>query len=87
MNRSLVYSFITLASLASFSHGETTNDKDVAELSTINVSGGEVKGPEISTEKLLKIPGAGNDPLKAIEALPGVILGGFGPFSVPAVRG
>ncbi|MAA71801.1 MAG: hypothetical protein CL679_08745 [Bermanella sp.] len=87
MNRFLVYSFVSLASLASVSHGETTEDKDVAELSTINVRGSEVSGPEITTEKLLKIPGAGNDPLKAIEALPGVVLGGFGPFSVPAVRG
>lgn len=87
MNRFLVYSFVSLTSLASVSHGETTEDKDVAELSTINVRGSEVSGPEITTEKLLKIPGAGNDPLKAIEALPGVVLGGFGPFSVPAVRG
>jgi len=87
MNRFLVYSFVSLASLASVSHGETTEDKDLAELSTINVRGSEVSGPEITTEKLLKIPGAGNDPLKAIEALPGVVLGGFGPFSVPAVRG
>ena len=87
MNRFLVYSLVSLASLASVSHGETTEDKDVAELSTINVRGSEVSGPEITTEKLLKIPGAGNDPLKAIEALPGVVLGGFGPFSVPAVRG
>jgi len=60
---------------------------DVAELSTIKVQGEELKGPEITTEKLLKVPGAGNDPLKAIEALPGVVLGGFGPFSIPAVRG
>lgn len=64
-----------------------SSNTDVAELSTINVSGTEVKGPEITTEKLLKVPGAGNDPLKAIEALPGVVLGGFGPFSIPAIRG
>lgn len=88
MNRSLVLTFISLAGITPFSYAEQVDtDKDVAELSTINVSGREVKGPEITTEKLLKIPGAGNDPLKAIEALPGVVLGGFGPFSVPAVRG
>lgn len=62
-------------------------DADVAELSTINVSGQQNLGPKITTEKLLKVPGAGGDPLKAIEALPGVVLGGFGPFSIPAVRG
>ena len=88
MNGSLIYTFISLAGMTSLSFAEQVDtDKDVAELSTINVSGREVKGPEITTEKLLKIPGAGNDPLKAIEALPGVVLGGFGPFSVPAVRG
>ena len=62
-------------------------DADVAELSTINVSGQQNLGPKITTEKLLKVPGAGGDPLKAIEALPGVVLGGFGPFTMPAVRG
>jgi len=65
----------------------TTVPKDAAELSTINVQGKEQNSPKISTQKLLKVPGAGGDPLKAIEALPGVVLGGFGPFSIPAVRG
>ncbi len=66
---------------------EITQSGDVAELSTINISGQQEQGPKISTKKLLKVPGAGGDPLKAIEALPGVVLGGFGPFSIPAVRG
>ena len=63
------------------------DEQDTAELSKVVVSGSAPTGPTISTEKLLKVPGAGNDPLKAIEALPGVVLGGFGPFSIPAVRG
>ena len=66
---------------------EETQPEDVAELSTINIRGQQDTGPKISTKKLLKVPGAGGDPLKAIEALPGVVLGGFGPFSIPAVRG
>ncbi|WP_283788209.1 TonB-dependent receptor plug domain-containing protein [Bermanella sp. WJH001] len=86
MNRSILLTALSLSALSVFSHAQTS-DEDVAELSTINVSGSELKGPQISTEKLLKVPGAGNDPLKAVEALPGVVLGGFGPFSVPAVRG
>ena len=61
--------------------------KDVAELSTINIRGKEANTPKISTKKLLKVPGAGGDPLRAIEALPGVVLGGYGSYSVPAVRG
>lgn len=63
------------------------NAEDVAELSTIAVTGSSDNGPVISTQKLLKIPGAGGDPLKAIEAMPGVTLGGFGPFNLPSVRG
>lgn len=65
----------------------TANAEDVAELSTIAVTGSSDNGPVISTQKLLKIPGAGGDPLKAIEAMPGVTLGGFGPFTLPSVRG
>lgn len=88
MKRPIILSLLTFSALSPISFAEdATQDNNVAELSTINVSGSEVKGPEITTEKLLKVPGAGNDPLKAIEALPGVVLGGFGPFSIPAVRG
>ena len=61
--------------------------EDVAELSTISIRGQQDTGPRISTDKLLKVPGAGGDPLKAIGALPGVVMGGFGPFSIPAIRG
>jgi hypothetical protein len=66
---------------------DTNNQEDVAELSTINIRGQQDTGPKISTDKLLKVPGSGGDPLKAIEALPGVVMGGFGPFSIPAIRG
>jgi hypothetical protein len=62
-------------------------NSDVTELSTISVTGTQQQGAKISTKKLLQVPGSGGDPLKAIEALPGVILGGSGPFSVPAIRG
>jgi hypothetical protein len=62
-------------------------DQDVTELFTISVTGSEQSISKITTKKLLKVPGAGGDPLKAIEALPGVVLGGFGPFSIPAIRG
>jgi hypothetical protein len=61
-------------------------DQDVAELSTISVQGQKDTGPKISTKKLLKVAGSGGDPLKAIEALPGVILGDDDDGE-PAVRG
>lgn len=71
----------------SLSTGKTeNNDKDVVELSTIKIHGGEDLGPKISTQKLLKVPGANGDPIKAIEALPGVVLDGD-EDSEPAVRG
>lgn len=87
----ITHSFLVLSlsfvAAQTFAQASTKQADDVAELSTITVSGSEPKGPEVTTEKLLKVPGAGNDPLKAIEALPGVVLGGFGPFSIPAIRG
>lgn len=50
----------------------------------IRVIGSKDAGLELSSEKILKVPGAGNDPIKAIESLPGVVLArGF----APAVRG
>lgn len=65
---------------------EQADDQDVAELSTISVQGQKDTGPKISTKKLLKVAGSGGDPLKAIEALPGVILGDDDDGE-PAVRG
>jgi hypothetical protein len=50
----------------------------------IRVVGARDAGLELSSEKILKVPGAGNDPIKAVESLPGVVLAnGF----APAVRG
>ncbi len=65
---------------------ENSTPNDVIELSPISVHGGEDLGPTISTNKLLKVPGANGDPIKAIEALPGVVLDGD-EDSEPAVRG
>jgi len=61
-------------------------ENDSVKLDTVQISGQEEKLTEISTEKLLKIPGSGNDPLRAIESLPGVTFAG-GRTSAPAVRG
>ncbi len=60
--------------------------EDTAELSTINVLGTEQNTPKISTQKLLNVPGANGDPIRAIEALPGVVLGDD-KENEPAVRG
>jgi len=85
----LIVSLLSAISIQSqaIESDEALDSQDVTELSTINVSGQQQQGPKISTDKLLRVPGAGGDPLKAIEALPGVVLGGFGPFSIPAIRG
>ncbi|ASP38665.1 hypothetical protein CHH28_08225 [Bacterioplanes sanyensis] len=60
--------------------------EDDVTLDTVEVSGAKEPLTEISTKKLLKLPGSGNDPLGAIESLPGVTFGG-GNESEPAVRG
>tara|TARA_A100001015_G_scaffold39877_2_gene43764 strand:+ start:6096 stop:8120 length:2025 start_codon:yes stop_codon:yes gene_type:complete len=68
-----------LSSQAVQLHAEVTLDK-------VTTTGEEVESPRPTTEKLLKIPGAGNDPLRALEALPGVVFGN-GREAAPAVRG
>ena len=50
----------------------------------IRVIGSKDAGLELSSDKILKVPGAGNDPIKAIESFPGVILADG---IAPAVRG
>ena len=50
----------------------------------IRVLGSKDAGLELSSDKILKVPGAGNDPIKAIESFPGVILADG---IAPAVRG
>lgn len=83
----LTLSCLFISTTATVTSNAVAEDEEVTELSTISVTGTEPEGAKISTSKLLKVPGAGNDPLKAVEALPGVVMGGFGPFSIPAVRG
>ncbi len=51
----------------------------------IDVMGRQETLTEVPTRRLLKVPGAGNDPLRAIESLPGVVFSGQ--ESEPAVRG
>ena len=56
------------------------------ELSTIKVNAGSEDGTKNQAQKLLSVAGAGGDPLRAIEALPGVVLEDDGQ-GLPAVRG
>lgn len=63
---------------------ETQQQTEQKEVEKIRVIGSKDSGLELSSEKILKVPGAGNDPIRAIESLPGVVLAnGF----APAVRG
>ncbi len=81
------YHFITLSTvLLLWPIAADAKDQDITELSTISVQGQQQTGPKISTKKLLKVAGSGGDPLKAIEALPGVVLGDDD-GGEPAVRG
>lgn len=57
------------------------------ELETVEITADKEPKAKINTEKLLKIPGAGNDPLQAIEALPGVTFTKGRGAGQPAIRG
>lgn len=76
MSCSLGYSGMLLADDESIEKDE--------EVEKIRVIGSKDAGLELSSDKILKVPGAGNDPIRAVESLPGVVLAnGF----APAVRG
>jgi hypothetical protein len=80
----------------SLSFGSVANDKKTTSLAvdkqieTISVVSTKQNSIEIRSSKLLSLPGTGGDPLKGLEALPGVILAtsnGGGPVAEPAIRG
>lgn len=56
------------------------------DVEVVEVMGRQETLTEVPTRRLLKVPGSGNDPLQAIESLPGVVLGS-GRDPEPAVRG
>ena len=78
----LMLNLITLGSIAA----DTNIQETALELDAIQVESKEESQSEIGVNKLLKVPGAGNDPLQAIGSLPGVTFG-TGPRAAPAVRG
>ena len=60
------------------------------KLETITVVAPKSNSIKISSQQLVTLPGTGNDPIKGLEALPGVILAtpnSGGPISEPAIRG
>ena len=59
---------------------------DEVQLDTVTTTSSEAIEAAPKIKKLLKVPGSGNDPLRAIEALPGVVFGN-GREAEPAVRG
>ncbi|MBU2881610.1 hypothetical protein KO525_17290 [Psychrosphaera sp. B3R10] len=90
MNKSVVGRSIKLAvfgttiCLSWALSAEEAETEVVEEVEKIRVIGSKDSGLELSSEKILKVPGAGNDPIRAVESLPGVVLAnGF----APAVRG
>jgi hypothetical protein len=76
---------LSLISLNSVADDSKAADEDLA-LDTIQVESKEESQSAIGVDKLLKVPGSGNDPLQAIGSLPGVTFG-TGPRAAPAVRG
>lgn len=77
---------VLTAAICALGFSTTTLANDEAELDTVRISGQDEPIAEISARKLVKVPGSGNDPLRAIESLPGVVFGS-GRQADPAVRG
>jgi hypothetical protein len=60
------------------------------DIEVVQVLGRRPFGLKLGSEKILNVAGAGNDPLRALEALPGVTLATpatGGPVARPAIRG
>ncbi|WP_420591946.1 TonB-dependent receptor plug domain-containing protein [Bacterioplanoides sp.] len=88
-----VGSLLLLSPLFATAETQTSTDTQTSaektatvELDSVKVQGDDTPLAEISTDKLLRVPGSGNDPLRAIESLPGVVFSS-GRRSEPAVRG
>ena len=93
----IIISFVTLNSFAEDTKTEATSnqqpllerasiEQESLELDRVQVESKEESPSEIGVDKLLKVPGSGNDPLRAISSLPGVTFGS-GARAAPAVRG
>jgi hypothetical protein len=77
--------FITLAFATACITGHVVQADEV-KLDTVTTTSSDAIEAAPKIDKLLKVPGSGNDPLRAIEALPGVVFGN-GREAEPAVRG
>ncbi len=82
MKRSTTFLFLssTIVTFAAASQAEEI------ELDKVTTQAPAVTESQPETRKLLVVPGAGNDPLRALESLPGVVFG-KGNDARPAVRG
>lgn len=81
---------LVLNSVHSYAQEETSNveEESELELETVTITAPKESKSKIDTSKLLKIPGAGNDPLQSVEALPGVTFSkSENSYGHPAVRG
>ncbi|OUL57979.1 TonB-dependent receptor plug domain-containing protein [Pseudoalteromonas ulvae] len=79
---------VIVSAICAPSWAQTDNSKN--EIESITVVAPQPDGIKISSNKLLTLPGTGNDPLKGLEALPGVVLATpntGGPVAQPAIRG
>ncbi|MDO6681608.1 TonB-dependent receptor [Oceanobacter sp. 5_MG-2023] len=74
---------VVAATQDEFSEPSLADDPDIEVVEVLGVT---EPITSVSPRKLLRVPGAGNDPLQAIESLPGVVFSG-GRESAPAVRG
>lgn len=85
------YTLVTCAIMTALLTTNTfAQESTEQEIESITVVASKPDGIKISSSKLLSLPGTGNDPLKGLEALPGVVLATpstGGPVAQPAIRG
>lgn len=82
----LIPALFSGATVSTKAETTTPENPDTAQLDKVTVTAEEETPDKISAKKLLRVPGSGNDPMRAIESLPGVVIGN-GRSAAPAVRG
>ncbi len=80
-------SIAIMTSLTSYAEDKSSINNAVETITVVAPKSNSIK---ISSKQLVTLPGTSNDPIKGLEALPGVILAtpnSGGPISEPAIRG
>lgn len=86
----IILSCFLINSSKSLAEEESQQPEELEDTAIVEVIATRPEGITISSKQIITMPGGFGDPLKALDALPGVVLatpGSGGPIAQPAIRG